>query len=179
MYIKYSFVHFAILLIHQILWAVPLPVTSPFAVEALSFRLRSRLGFFTWEATCLLFFLKFPFLPFVPLLETSGLVNHQHLMLFLDFYLRRFQHREELGNYFRHPLHTIVHHEVLLTWWWWLENSINHYPFWKINSHLIQAIVVPRQSKHMLTSWAILLHLLAIELVGDFISLNSGICLKY
>ena len=42
MYI-YTF-HFAILLIHQILGAVPLPVTSPFAVEALSLRLRSRLG---------------------------------------------------------------------------------------------------------------------------------------
>ena len=94
LYIKYTFVHFAILLICQILGVVPLPVTSPFAVEALSFRLRSRLGFFTWAATFLPFFLKFPFLPFVPLLETSGLFNHQHLMLFLDFYLRRFQHRE-------------------------------------------------------------------------------------
>ena len=48
--------------------------------------------------------------------ETSDLVNHQHLMLFLDFYLRRFQHHEELGNCFRHPLHIIVHHEVLVAW---------------------------------------------------------------
>ena len=39
MYIKYTFVHFAILLIHQILGTIPLPVTSPFAVEALSLRL--------------------------------------------------------------------------------------------------------------------------------------------
>ena len=44
LYIKYTLVHFAILLIHQILGSVPLPVTSPFAVEALSLRLRSRLG---------------------------------------------------------------------------------------------------------------------------------------
>ena len=36
MYIQYTFVHFAILLIHQTLGAVPLPVTSPFAVEGLS-----------------------------------------------------------------------------------------------------------------------------------------------
>ena len=49
-------------------------------------------------------------------LETSGLVNHRDLMLFLDFYLRRFQHHEELGNYVRHPLHIIVHHEVLVAW---------------------------------------------------------------
>ena len=60
--------------------------------------------------------LEVPFLSLALFLETGGPVNHQHLMLFLDFYLRRFQHREELGNYFRHPLHTIVHHKVLLTW---------------------------------------------------------------
>ena len=36
MYIQYTFVHFAILLIRQILGVVPLPVTRPFAVEALS-----------------------------------------------------------------------------------------------------------------------------------------------
>ena len=57
-----------------------------------------------------------PFLSLCPFLETSGLVNHQHLMLFLDFYLRRFQHREELGNHFLHPLHIIVHHDVLVAW---------------------------------------------------------------
>ena len=60
--------------------------------------------------------LEVPFLSLALLLETSGLVNHQHLMLFLDFYLHRFQHREELGNRFRYPLHILVHHEVLVTW---------------------------------------------------------------
>ena len=44
MYIKYTFVHFAILLIRQVLGVVPLPVTIPLAVEALSFRLRSSFG---------------------------------------------------------------------------------------------------------------------------------------
>ena len=66
-------------------------------------------------ATLLAILLEVPFLSFAFLLETSGLVNHQHLILFLDFYLRRFQHGEELGNCFRYPLHIIVHHEVLLT----------------------------------------------------------------
>ena len=75
------------------------------------------LGFFMGVATCLPFFLKFPFFSFALFLETSGLVNHQHLMLFVNFYLRWFQHREELGNRFPHPLHIIVHHEVLVTWW--------------------------------------------------------------
>ena len=44
MYIKYTFVHFVILLIRQILGAILLLVTSPFALEALSLRLRTRLG---------------------------------------------------------------------------------------------------------------------------------------
>ena len=44
MYIKYNFVHFAILLIRQVSRAVPLLVTISFAVEALSFRLGSSFG---------------------------------------------------------------------------------------------------------------------------------------
>src|SRR6266536_1536188 len=110
MYIKYTFC-LAILLIRQILGAVPLQVTSPFAVEALSFRLRSRLGLLHLSSNLLAILLEVPLLPFSLFLETSGLVDHQHLMLLLDFYLRRFHHHEELGNCFRHPLHIIVHHE--------------------------------------------------------------------
>ena len=116
MYIKYTFVHFSFLLIRQILGEVPLPVTSPFAVEALSFRLGSSFGILHGSGNLLAILLEVPFLSLALLLETSGLVNHQHLMLFLDFYLRRFQHREELGNRFRHPLHIIVYHEVPPTW---------------------------------------------------------------
>ena len=44
LYIKYTFAHFAILLIRQILGAVPLPVTSLLAVEAPSFKLGSSFG---------------------------------------------------------------------------------------------------------------------------------------
>ena len=114
--IKYTFVNFAILLIRQVSRAVPLLVTSPFAVEALSLRLRSKLGLLHLSSNLLAVLLEVPFLSLCPFLETSGLVNHQHLMLFLDFYLHRFHHHEKLGSRFRHPLHTIVHHEVLLTW---------------------------------------------------------------
>ena len=116
MYIKYTF-HFAILLIRQILGAVPLPVTSPFALEALSFRLRSRLGFLLLSNNLFAVLLEVPFLPFALFLETSGLIDHQHLMLLFDFYLRGFQHREELGNSLVHPLHIIVHHETFIAWW--------------------------------------------------------------
>src|SRR5215216_2488417 len=116
MYIKYTF-HFAILLIRQILGAVPLPVTSPFVVEALSFRLRSRLGFLHLSNNLLAVLLEVPLLSFAIFLETSGLVNHQHLMLLLDFYLRGLKHCEVLGNCFIHPLHIIVHHQGFVAWW--------------------------------------------------------------
>ena len=69
MYIQYTFVHFAILLIHQIVGVVPLPVTSPFAVEALSFKLRSRLGFFHLSSNLLAVLLEVPLLPFALLLK--------------------------------------------------------------------------------------------------------------
>ena len=82
MYIKYTF-HFDILLLRQILGAVPLPVTIPFAVEGLSFTLRSRLGFLLLSSNWLAVLLEVPFLSLALLLETSGLANHQHLILFL------------------------------------------------------------------------------------------------
>src|SRR3954471_3403388 len=98
MYIQYTFVHLAILLIRQILGAVPLPVTSPFEVEALSLRLRSTLGLLHLSSNLLAVLLKVPLLPFALFLETSGLVNHQHLMPVLDFYHRSLYHCEELNN---------------------------------------------------------------------------------
>ena len=116
MYIKYTFVHFAILLIRQVFGVVLFLVTISFAVEALSFRLGSSFGLLHVGGNLLAILIEVPSLSLALFLKTSGLVNHQHLIFFLDFYLRRFQHREELGSHFRHPLHIIVHHEVLVTW---------------------------------------------------------------
>src|SRR6266536_4632071 len=79
MYIKYTFVHFAILLIRQILGAVPLPMTSPFAVEALSLRLRSRLGLLHLSSNLLAVLLEVPLLPLPFFLKLVVFVNHQHL----------------------------------------------------------------------------------------------------
>ena len=98
MYIKYIFVHFAILLIRQVFGVVPLPVAISFTVEALSFTLGSSFGLLHGSGNLLAILLEVPFLSLALLLETSGLVHHQHLILFLDFYLRRFQHHEELGG---------------------------------------------------------------------------------
>ena len=69
LYIKYTLVHFAILLIHQILGAVPPPVTSPFAVEALSLRLRTRLGLLHLSNNLLAVLLEVPLLPFALFLK--------------------------------------------------------------------------------------------------------------
>ena len=68
MYIKYTF-HFAILLIRQKFGVVPLPVTSPFAVEALTFRLRSRLGLLPGSSNLLAILLEVPLLPFALFLK--------------------------------------------------------------------------------------------------------------
>src|SRR6266536_5974202 len=106
MYIKYTFC-LAILLISQILGAAPLPVTSPFAVEALSIRLGSRLGLLPGSSNLFAILLEVPLLSLTLFLETSDLVNHQHLMLLVDFYLRSFEHCGELGNCLIHPLHII------------------------------------------------------------------------
>ena len=61
MYIKYTFVHFAILLIRQLFGVVPLPVTIPFAGEALSFRLRSSFGLLHGSDNLLSILLEVPF----------------------------------------------------------------------------------------------------------------------
>ena len=115
MYIQYTFVQYAIILIRQVFGAVSLLVTISFTVEALSFRLGSSFGLFHGSGNLLAILLEVPFLSLALFLETSGLVNHQHLMLFLDLYRRQFQ-RRRARDYFHHPLHIIVHHKVLVAW---------------------------------------------------------------
>ena len=92
MYIKYTFVHFATLLIRQILGAVLLPVTGPFAVEALSLRLRARLGLLHLSNDLFAILLEVPLLPFaifLKLLSTHILTSP--LTSFCLFYNSRFE----------------------------------------------------------------------------------------
>ena len=63
MYIKYTFVLFAILLIRQVFGAVPLPVTISFEVEALGFRLGSIFGLLHGSGNLLAVLLGVPLLP--------------------------------------------------------------------------------------------------------------------
>ena len=97
MYIKYTYVHFAILLICQSLGVVLLPVTSPFAVETLSLRLRIRLGLLHLSSNLLAVLLEVPLSSLCPFLETSGLVYHQHLMFFSISTFVNFRITKSLG----------------------------------------------------------------------------------
>ena len=74
MYIKYTFVYFALLLICQVFGAVLLPVTISLAVEALSFRLGSSFGLLPRSDNLLVILLEVSFLSLAIFLETSGLV---------------------------------------------------------------------------------------------------------
>ena len=97
MYIIYTFVHFAILLIRQVFGAVLLPVTISFAVEAVSFKLGSSFGLLHGSGNLLAIPVEVSFLSLALLLETSGLVNHQHLMLFLISTFSDFSITKSLG----------------------------------------------------------------------------------
>ena len=75
MYIKYTFVHFPILLIRQVSGVVPLPLTIPFVVEAHSFRLRSSFGFLHLSSNLLAILLEVPLLPFALFLKLVVLLT--------------------------------------------------------------------------------------------------------
>src|SRR6266566_629407 len=77
MYIKYTFVDIASLLISQVLGAIPLPVASPLAIEALSLRLGSSLRFLHGSGTLLATLLEVSLLS-LAFLETNGFIHHQH-----------------------------------------------------------------------------------------------------
>ena len=62
MYIKYTFVYFAILHIREAFGVVPFPVTISFAVGALSFRFRYSFGLLHGSDNLLAILLEVPFL---------------------------------------------------------------------------------------------------------------------
>ena len=103
MYIQYTFIHYAILLIRQVSRAVPLLVTISFAVEALGFRLRFSFELLHGSGNLLPILLEVPILFLALLLETSGLVNHQHLMLFLISTFNNFSIMKSSGIVFVIP----------------------------------------------------------------------------
>ena len=122
MYIQYTSIDLASLLIYQVSRVILLQWLFPLLQKHLVSGLGSTLGFFTRAAADL------PFhevsLLALALLETSGFTNHQQLMLLLDFYFRGVKHREYLKDHHIYPWYVIVHHEALAAWWQWLWRNI-------------------------------------------------------
>ena len=116
MYIKYTLVHFAILLIHQIFRAFPASsdhflcsiITQFQALVQLWASLRE------WQLACHSF-LKFSFFPLPFYLKLMVLSTINTWCFFLISTFADFTITKSLGIVFRHPLHIIVHHEVLVT----------------------------------------------------------------
>src|SRR3954464_8945548 len=119
MYIGYTFLlDVAVLQIRQVLREIPLPVTFSLAVKALSISLRPSLGLLRRCGNFLTALLEVSlFLRLALLPEFGGLIDQQHLVLFLDLHFCRFQHGEEFWQCLVHVLHIVVHHKVLVTWW--------------------------------------------------------------
>ena len=78
-------------------------MTIPFVVEALSFRLGCSFGLLHGSINLLAILLEVPFLSLALLLETSGLVNHQRLMIFLISTFVDFSITKSLGIVFVIP----------------------------------------------------------------------------
>src|SRR5664279_3624722 len=91
-YIKYTFLDVTSLQICQVLGAVALPVSIALAVEAHSVRLRPSLGFLWRSSNLFATLLEVTLLLRLAFLDTSGLVDHQHLMLLFDFHFSSFKH---------------------------------------------------------------------------------------
>src|SRR3954470_10360977 len=91
MYIGYTFLlDVAILQICQVLWAILLPVTFSLAVKAISIRLRPSLALLRRRGKFLTALLEvYLFLRLALLLEFGGIIDQQHLVLFLDLHFRR------------------------------------------------------------------------------------------
>ena len=122
MYIQYTSIDLASLLIYQVSRVILLQRLFPLLQKHLVSGLGSTLGFFTRAAADLPFH-KVSLLA-LALLETSGFTNHQQLMLLLDFYFRGVEHCEYFKDHHIYPWYVIVHHEALAAWWQWLWRNI-------------------------------------------------------
>ena len=122
MYIQYTSIDVASLLIYQVSRVVLLQWPFLSLQKHLVSDLGSTLGFFTRAANDLMF--HEVSLLALALLETSGFTNHQQLMLLLDFYFRGVKHPEYLKDHHIYPCYVIVHHEALAAWWQWLWRNI-------------------------------------------------------
>ena len=99
MYIQYTSIDLASLLIYQVSRVILLQWLFPLLQKHLVSGLGSTSGFFTGAAADL----PFHEVSLLALVETSGFTNHQQLMLLLDFYFRGVKHRESLKDHHIYP----------------------------------------------------------------------------
>ena len=175
MYIQYTSIDLASLLIYQVSRVVLLQCSFLSLQKHLVSGLGSTLGFFTRAATV------FPFhevsLVALSLLDTSGFTNHQQLMILLDFYFRIVKHREHFKDHHIYPCDVIVQHEALVAWWQCLWRNIT----------ISSGRLTPTQFKwlfysdNLSTSSTIELFSLSLpakKIVGGLIPLDMGTSLK-
>src|SRR4051812_30589695 len=99
MYIRYTFLlDVSVLQIRQVLWEIPLLVTFSLAVKALSIRLRFSIGLLHRRGNFLTTLLEVSLLLRLAFLEFGGLIDHQHLVLFLDLHSADFNMEKSSGN---------------------------------------------------------------------------------
>ena len=99
MYIQYTSIDLASLLIYQVSRVILLQWLFPLLQKHLVSGLGSTLGFFTRAAADL----PFHEVSLLALLEIGGFTNHQQLMLLLDFYFRGVKHREYFKDHHIYP----------------------------------------------------------------------------
>ena len=100
MYIQYTSIDLASLLIYQVSRVILLQWLFPLLQKHLVSGLGSTLGFFIEQQLICRFKVS---LLALALLETSGFTNHQQLMLLLDFYFRDVKQREYLKDHHLYP----------------------------------------------------------------------------
>ena len=101
MYIQYTSIDLASLLIYQVSRVILLQWLFPLLQKHLVSGLGSTSGFFIGATADLPFHEVSLFA--LALLETSGFINHQQLMLLLDFYFRDVKQREYLKDHHLYP----------------------------------------------------------------------------
>ena len=150
MYIQYTSIDLASLLIYQVSRVILLQWLFPLLQKHLVSVLGSTLGFFTRAAAELPFhevsLLALPFLKLVVLLT----INNWCSYLISTFAVSRIAQGSSYLSLICYSSSRSSSSLVAMT----LEK--HHYLIWKINSHLIQMIVVLRQSEHKLNNWAFL-----------------------
>ena len=151
MYIQYTSIDLASLLIYQVSRVILLQWLFPLLQKHLVSGLGSTLGFFTGAAAELPFHeVSLCSLPFLKLVVSPTINNWCSFLISSWCQTSRISQGSSYMSLIYYSSSRSSSSLVAMT----LEK--HRYLIWKINSHSIQVIVVLRQSEHMLNDWAFL-----------------------